>query len=167
MLQYVAEHRQSDDALWVSYGAGQAFEYYTRLIPIAGDVQMGDCNHQNPRQYLRQVDVERGRARAWFLFANFDERQRILAYLNAIGTQLDAFQAPPDDTRPTVAAVFLYDLSNPQKLAAVEADSFPIRGFGPRGAARRAEEWTCYGTNSVLPARNRTATEAVMRLGSQ
>jgi hypothetical protein len=168
VLRYVVEHRQPDDALWVSYGAGQAFEYYKRLIPIAGDVQMSDCNHESPREYLRQVDAERGRSRAWFLFANFDERPLILAYLNAIGTRLDAFLAPPNDTRPTVAAVFLYDLSNRQKLAANAADSFPMpRDFRSRGAPRGGEEWTCYGTNSVFPERNRAATEAVMRLGSQ
>ena len=168
VLRYVADHRQPADALWVSYGAGQAFEYYKRLVPIAGDVEVSGCNHENPREYLRQVDVERGRPRVWFVFANFDERGLILAYLNAIGTQVDTFHAPPDDTRATVAAAFLYDLSDTQKLAAADADGLPMpRNFRSAGAARGGEEWTCYGTNSVFPQRNRAATEAVMRLASQ
>jgi hypothetical protein len=167
VLQYVADHRQPGDALWVYYGAGQAFEYYKRLIPIGGDVLLGDCNDENPRGYLRQVDVERGRRRVWFLFAHytprppFNERQLLLAYLDAIGTRLDAFRAPPDDNRATAAVVFLYDLSETHKLARAEADTFPIStNYLP-------EEWRCYGTSSVFPERNRAAIESLMRLGSR
>jgi Dolichyl-phosphate-mannose-protein mannosyltransferase len=63
VMQYVAGHWRAGDSLWVYYGAGQAFEYYNRMIGIAGDVRVGECNRGDPREYLRQVDSERGRAR--------------------------------------------------------------------------------------------------------
>jgi hypothetical protein len=167
VLQYVAERWRQGDALWVYYGAGQVFEYYRRLIPISGAVQLGDCNREDPREYLRQVDVERGRSRVWMLFAHgsgpfrFDERRLLLAYLDTIGKRLDAFRAPPEDTSALVAAVFLYDLSNDQKLASARAATFPItEKYTPT-------RWTCYGVQSPIPERNGAATHAVMLLGSQ
>jgi hypothetical protein len=110
--------------------------------------------------------VERGRPRVWVLFAHgsasfrFDERRLLLSYLDAIGKRLDAFKAPPDDTTAGVAAVFLYDLSNGQRLEAAKADGFPItEKYTPQ---RRS----CYGTQSFVSARSGAATEAVMLLGS-
>ncbi|MBK9713112.1 MAG: glycosyltransferase family 39 protein [Kouleothrix sp.] len=44
VMQYVSDRWKPGDALWVYYGAGQAFLYYARLIPLEGDIRIGDCN---------------------------------------------------------------------------------------------------------------------------
>jgi hypothetical protein len=162
VIQYVSDHWKPGDTLWVYYGAGQAFEYYRKLRPISGDVRVGECNRADPRDYLHQVDVERGRARVWVLLAHgsatfgFDERQLIIAYLETIGRRIDAFHAPLEDNTPNRAAVFLFDLSDPEKLAASSAQRFPIRNNYP------AQTWTCYGTMSPHGA-NERVVRAVMR----
>jgi hypothetical protein len=137
------------------------------MIPISDDVQIGDCDRQNPRAYLHEVDVERGRARVWFVFAHFaaqfrfDERGLVLAYLDAIGHRLDEFHAPPDDQSPMVAAAYLYDLSDGGRLGRQDADTFPFAGkFTPA-------RWSCYGTASAIPSRNGAAAKAVLRFASR
>jgi hypothetical protein len=148
VMQYVSDHWKAGDALWVYYGAGQAFEYYRKLIPVHGDIRVGDCNRTDPREYLRQVDVERGRARVWVLMAHgsaafrFDERKMLIAYLDTIGRRVDEFHAPPEDSTPYRAAVFLFDLSDPGKLAHSSAELFAIQNNYP------PMTWTCYGTMS-------------------
>jgi hypothetical protein len=150
VMKYVADNWRPGDALWVYYGAAQAFKYYAHLIPIQGDVDIGDCNQTDSREYLRQVDLERGKPRVWVLMAHnspgfrFDERQLLTSYLDTIGQRLDEFHAPPEDTSPARAAVLLYDLSIDQKLMAASAETFNFHnGFPPW-------PWTCYGTMSPL-----------------
>jgi hypothetical protein len=150
VMQYVAANWKKGDAVWVYYGAGPAFQYYIRRIPLAGDIRVGDCNRTDPREYLRQVDVERGRPRVWVLMAHgsgafrFDERKLLTDYLDTIGIRLDDFHAPAEDNSPRRAEVFLYDLSKVEKLESSSADRFEIRNPYP------PQMWTCYGTMSSL-----------------
>ncbi len=148
VMQYVSKHWEQGDALWVYYGAGQAFEYYKELIPISPDTLIGTCNRADPRDYLHQVDVERGRARVWILMAHgpgpfgFDERKLIISYLDTIGLRTDEYHAPGEDKSSNHAAVYLFDLSIQEKLAASSAQLFPIDNNYP------PKTWTCYGTMS-------------------
>lgn len=161
VMRYVADNWKLGDAVWVYYGAGQAFQYYVKRIPLEGDIRIGDCNRAEPRAYLRQVDVERGRPRVWVLMAHgagafqFDERKLLTDYLDTIGTRLDDFHAPAEDTSPRRAEVFLYDLSKTEKLDASSADRFEIQNPYP------SQMWTCYGTMSPLGADERVVA-AVM-----
>jgi hypothetical protein len=161
VMRYLSDHWKSGDALWVYYGAGQAFEYYSKLIPIQGDVRVGDCNRTDPREYLRQVDVERGHARLWVLMAHnsgefrFDERKMLIAYLDTIGRRVDEFHAPPEDTTRNRAEVFLFDLSDPGKLAQSSTEQFGIQNNYP------PMTWACYGTMSPHGP-SRRVIEAVM-----
>lgn len=161
VMRYVADNWKMGDAVWVYYGAGQAFQYYIKRIPLAGDIHIGDCNRVDPREYLHQVDVVRGRPRVWVLMAHgsgafrFDERKLLTDYLETIGTRLDDFHAPAEDNSPRRAEVILYDLSRGDKLAVSSADRFEIRNPYP------SRMWTCYGTMSPLGPRERIA-EAVM-----
>ncbi len=94
-MQCIADHRKADDALWVYCGAGQAFLYYDRLLPFTSEFRIGECNRADPREYLRQVDSERGRSRVWVLMAHdsgkfrFDERQLLVDDRDAIGRRPD------------------------------------------------------------------------------
>ncbi|HET8671472.1 MAG TPA: hypothetical protein VFM05_12835, partial [Candidatus Saccharimonadales bacterium] len=146
VIEYVSNNRKPGDALWVYYGAGQAFLYYTRQWPIEGNVRIGNCDRVDPRNYLRQVDAERGRPRVWVLMAHgsgpflFDERKSLTDYLDTIGKRIDEFHSPGEDR----AEVFLYDLSNIEKLASSSADSFEVPN------SNHPMSWSCYGTLSPL-----------------
>jgi hypothetical protein len=161
VMQHLSDNWKAGDALWVYYGAGQAFGYYSRLFPINGDIRIGDCDRTEPREYLRQIDVERGKRRVWILMSHtsagfrFDERRLLNSYLDTIGTRLDEFHAPAEDTSPQRAAVFLYDLSKDEKLATTSAERFEFRNDYP------PQTWTCYGTMSPLGP-NERVLKAVM-----
>lgn len=152
VLYYMKAHWQKGDTLWVYYGAGQAFHYYKKLIPFDGAVYTGECNRAKPRSYLRQLDVVREHERVWILLAHgsgrfqFDERKLITDYLDTIGTRLDQFHAPIEDTSNVRAEVFLYDLSDPQKLASSSAEKFMFTNPYP------SVLWACYSTMSPLEA---------------
>ena len=89
---------------------------------------------------------------------SFDERQLLTAYLDTIGRRLGEFHPLTDDASPNQAAVFLYDLSDPERLASTSAEQFTIRdGDLPE------ETWTCYGTMSPLGPSERVV-KAVMGL---
>ena len=160
-MQYLSDNWRPGDALWVYYGAGQAFLYYAKLIPLEGDIRIGDCNRADPRDYLRQVDIERGRARLWVLMAHrsgafqFDERGLIADYLDTIGRRLDDFHAPEADSSSNRAEVLLYDLSNSERLAASSVDRFEVRNDYP------AQAWTCYGTMSPLGPNQRVVADVM------
>lgn len=145
VMQHVSDHLQAGDAVWVYYGARGAFDYYRRRIPINADVTIGDCNRFDPRAYLHQVDVVRGRRRVWVIAAHFgamfrfDERGLLTAYLDTIGTRRDFFEGAPEDVPASAATVALYDLSSPEKLSTASAEMFPLNG------AATPQRWSCYG----------------------
>jgi len=148
VMRYVADNWKTGDALWVYYGAGQAFEYYRKLIPIDGDVHVGGCSRKDPRDLLRELDAGRGHARMWILMSHDygSERRLIVKYLGKIGTRLDGFHAPASDVSPDRAEAILYDLSIDTKLRSTTAERFTIPPGYP--AAPRS----CYGTMSPSPA---------------
>jgi len=148
VLEHVAERHRPGDALWVYYGEGQAYAYYSKSIPLPADVRVATCDRADPRDLLRQVDVERGRARVWILLAHgsgpfgFDELGMLLAYLETIGRRIEGFHSPAEDETLNRAEADLFDLSDPARLAATTAERFPIKNVPP------PQTWTCYGTMS-------------------
>ncbi|HEV7667971.1 MAG TPA: hypothetical protein VGS22_05575 [Thermoanaerobaculia bacterium] len=154
VMQQIAARWQPGDALWVYYGAGQAYAYYSQSIPLAGNVRVATCDRADPRELLRQVDLERGRARVWILMAHgsgpfgFDERGILLDYLETVGRRLDRFHAPAGDTTRNRAEAALFDLSDPERLARTTAERFPIGNVPP------SQTWTCYGTMSPQGSTN-------------
>lgn len=150
VIEQISDNWRNGDTLWVYYGAGQAFEYYRRLIPIRGKVRVGKCSRGDPRDYLRQVDAARGHARVWILLSHgfasqgVAERRLIVQYLDAIGEKLQRFDAGTTENSSMRAEALLYDLSDPPRLDRVSAKTFPIRSRHP------TQSWTCYGTMSPL-----------------
>lgn len=161
VLEQVAERHRPGDGVWVYYGAGQAYAFYSKSNPLRGEVQVATCDRADPRDLLRQLDVERGRARVWILFAHgsgpfgFDERGMLLDYLETIGHPLDRFHAPAGDSTRNRAEAALFDLSDPVRLAATTAERFPIQNVPP------PQTWTCYGTMSPLGVKEQVK-EAVL-----
>ncbi len=87
----------------------------------------------------------------------FDERQLIITYLKTIGSQIDEFHTSSRDPSSSDAAVFLFDLSDPEKLAVSSAKEFPIQNdFQPQA-------WTCYGVMSPFGASERVVGEVMNR----
>ena len=92
-------HRRPGDALYVYYGARRALLFYA---PQAGfeptETTLGGCHRGDPRSYLRELDVFRGRPRVWVLFAANNwpllEQPTISAYLDLIGKRRATFAAP-------------------------------------------------------------------------
>jgi len=77
----------------------------------------------------------------------FDERKLLIDYLDTIGRRIADFHAPRGDFSPNRAEVFLYDLSDVEKLAASSAEHFYVPNtYSP-------QTWTCYGTMSPLGPR--------------
>lgn len=164
VLERIAERQRPGDALWVYYGGGQSHAYYSKSVSLPADVRVATCDRADPRDLLRQVDIERGRPRVWILMAHssgpfgFDERRMLLDYLETIGRRLDRFHAPADDTTRNRAEAALFDLSDPSRLAATTAERFPIQNVPP------PQGWTCYGTMSPLGP-TKKAVAAVLGAG--
>jgi hypothetical protein len=91
---------QEGDTLYVYYGASPAFQYYRERLGLAAIPALEgiDSRHHWP-PYLDESDKLRGRPRVWVLLSNvyrgggIDERILFLAYLDGIGTRLDAITA--------------------------------------------------------------------------
>ena len=144
VLEYVQAHRQSEDVVWVYYGAGITFRYYQHLIPLTGDVS--ECDRANPLGQVRQVDHLRGRTRVWIVGTHAgahgagNERLPLLAYLDRIGTRRETFPPDFDDLAPAAAAfAVLYDLSDPTRLNALSIESLEPPSI-------KGHAWSCYGT---------------------
>jgi uncharacterized membrane protein len=137
VLAELQRRRQPGDAVYAYYPTWQAIRFYGPRYGLGLDVvDIGACHPKDLHDYLRELDRYRGR-RVWFLTAfgpsRFGERQAMLAYLDAIGVRKDAIEGPPT-TRPgsisarerwaarAPAAAYLYDLSDPERLASTTAD---------------------------------------------
>jgi len=157
VLAYLQERRRPSDAVYVHYrGAPSILFYGARYGLRPSDYTIGGCYLGDTRRYLEDIDKFRGSPRLWIIAADVapirSQPQEMVRYLDAIGVRSDFFLVPtrtPSGYAITPAAVYLYDLSDPQRLAKADASSFPVIGkdHGP--------SWTrCHeGPITVDPAR--------------
>lgn len=134
LLARLAASRRPGDAVYVYYAARRAFAFYaprTGIDPAAA--VLGGCHRGNPRGYLRELDALRSRPRVWIFFAHsvpaLAEQPLIRGYLGRIGRRRQAFESPG-------AALELYDLSDPARLAAGSAETFPVSAPDPKVVGR-------------------------------
>jgi len=138
VLAELQRQRQSGDVIYVYYPSWQAVRFYGPRygLPLES-VDLGSC-HRELRAYLRELDRYRGRERFWFLTAFERTRVRetpaMLDYLDIIGVRKLVIEGPPT-TRPGATsqgtrwrdlarnAAYLYDLSDPVRLASATAIS--------------------------------------------
>jgi hypothetical protein len=150
LIEHVATHVRPGEALYVHFGAGQAFRYYERRGVISlpsGDVVMGRCETASSRAYLRQLDRLRGRSGVWFLVSTTTETASPAAlthgYLSQIGRLRASVVMPGAPGYPIeAAALYYYDLSDPVRLLSSTAEAFPV---GPGVATSANTEWLCWG----------------------
>ncbi|HWW87679.1 MAG TPA: hypothetical protein VNZ26_28970 [Vicinamibacterales bacterium] len=140
LLQHLRARLRPSDRLYVYYGASNAFGYYASQYDIGLEgVLFGECHYGDARRHLEQLDQLRGQPRVWVLFTHvlpdqngYNERQDILAYLDAIGTRRDTVIRPPHHPAGSYATLdsadlYLYDLSEPARLALTSSASFAVQ----------------------------------------
>jgi hypothetical protein len=144
ILADVASRREPGDALYVYYGAERAVRFYGPRTGIdPSEATFGACHRGHPREYLRELDRLRNLSRVWVVFAHASplERQTMSGYLERIGKRRLRFEA-------SGAAAELYDLSEPERLRASNAETYPIL----EGDPDRAEEYGCgHGPIAATP----------------
>jgi hypothetical protein len=121
VIEYVRENQQDEDVLYIYYGAGPAFEYYSaRYGYNVNDYVVGICskeNWENWNNYINELHMLRGNKRIWILFSHVctwtgvDEEKFFLLHLDDMGTRLDSFKSAG-------ASVYLYDLSQGEDIDA-------------------------------------------------
>ncbi len=110
VAQYLQDHRQAGDLVYVYYGAQFALRYYAPRVGLrARDVVTGVAARTAWARYVEDLQQLRGQPRVWVLFSHVyarsgvDEERLFLHHLDAMGARLDQFLR-------TGAAVYLYDL---------------------------------------------------------
>jgi Dolichyl-phosphate-mannose-protein mannosyltransferase len=145
VVEYMIARREPEDAVYVFFGAGQAFRYYAQRYGLTMDnTVVGSCSIERPRQYLHQIDQLRGKPRVWILLTHDrgEGKAVIVDYLDHVGRRLEAVEVPGSSGRPVEGASgYLYDLSDSKRFTAVSASTFSIAGetIGP------SSRWDCYG----------------------
>jgi hypothetical protein len=137
--EYVRSHWQPGDALYVYYGAGQAFRYYAPRVGLADSgYVLGGCARGEPVKYLRELDTFRGRRRVWSLFthatANGAELTLLRDYLDRAGPRLAAFERSAAGEHAGMGAyAYLHDLGAagpPEILVPPAVDLWPMACYG-------------------------------------
>jgi hypothetical protein len=139
----LAADRANAPAIFLHYSAAPAFEYYASRYGFeAGSYSVASCQVETPSDALREVDSLRAQPRAWIVFVHVTpglalERADLLAYLDTIGYRRDSIVLPSHRAvgGPIPSEAFLFDLSDPIRLAKATADRFPLRATFHRGAS--------------------------------
>jgi hypothetical protein len=105
VLQYLKEHKQEGDILYVYYACQLVYKYYARRLGLDEENFIaGIMSREDWRKYLDDLNQLRGHERVWvFISHAYSEEDLFVAYLDQIGTRL----AEAKDVR---ASVYLYDL---------------------------------------------------------
>jgi hypothetical protein len=132
VLSFVRANRQPADAMYVYAYAYEALEHYGKNYGIGpGDYAVGGCWRDDFRAYLRDVDRYRGMPRVWLITSGvpefYEPGQSLRRYLGAIGTLKGSLSIPSRSREFAPVSADLYDLSDPARLSAVAAASFPLK----------------------------------------
>lgn len=136
VLAYLRAHHRPGDAVFVFPNTYGAIERYGAEYGLARqDYVVGGCWRDDLRPYLADADRFRGMPRVWFFASSVPEfqpsRQAISKYLSVIGVARESFAVPSEKPLDPVS-VELFDLSDPARLAAASASTFPLDPLGPR-----------------------------------
>jgi hypothetical protein len=116
VLEYVAQHRQQNEIIYVYHSSEPAFNYYASVYGIGSENVLVGYDAADSRRALREFyrDAEglQGNDRVWFVFSDIvdcggcegDMQEFYVNHLNGYGTQLDSFHA-------SGANAYLYDFS--------------------------------------------------------
>lgn len=135
VLAFVREHRQPGDAVYVYCYAVEAVERYGAEYGLATSAyRVGGCSAEDRRAFLRDVDRYRGLPRVWVIAGAVPPfqppRATIENYLSTIGVRRLSVAVPSEKPLFPVSAT-LFDLSDPARLEAASAATFPLEPEGP------------------------------------
>jgi hypothetical protein len=110
VLNYLKQHFQDGDGLYLYHSSWKAFKYYTNRYGLE-DVQLlrGVYSPKNWPNYVNDLKNLSGNERMWILFSHviknnrIDEEMFFLHVLDGMGRQVDSFTSKG-------ASVYLYDL---------------------------------------------------------
>jgi len=144
LLGHLQQHRQAGDAIFVFPLSRIGVLYYGKQFGVLpGDLTTGICSRDDTRVYLRDVDQFRGRARVWVYTAAQRPyrvaRSTVRAYLQTIGVRRDSITLP--SMQYGEVSLDLYDLSDPARLAAANAETFPAPPM-PTDPSPGCRPWT-------------------------
>jgi hypothetical protein len=130
VLAFLRDQRQHGDAVFVFPYEVEAVERYGAAYGLApGDYEVGGCSPEDRRAFLRDLDRYRGRPRVWLIAGAVPPFQPLRGdverYLSAIGERKAEIAVPSVKPLYPVSAI-LFDLSDPKRLAAASAETFPI-----------------------------------------
>ncbi len=135
VLDFVREHRQPGDEVFVYSYAVEAVERYGPAYGLGpSDYRLGSCSAEDRRVFLRDVDRYRGKPRVWLVAGAVPPfqppRESVEKYLATIGVRRLSIAVPSEKPLFPVSAT-LFDLSDPARLAAASAETFPLEPPGP------------------------------------
>ena len=134
LYRHLQANRQPGDAVHVAFLANSSAIYYgPRFGLMRNEFTLGACDPRDARAYLRDVDRLRGRKRVWILAkngpANRVAHAELHRYLETIGVRR-ATTLVPSGVSDSLS-LDLYDLSDPQRLRAASAETFPLAPLPP------------------------------------
>jgi hypothetical protein len=102
VLRTIAQERRPGDAVYVYYGASQAFLFYGPAMGFAPDTYViGRCARDHPEWLIREVAQLRSDGRVWIVVSHTsshaEELRPLLAQLGADGHQLRHLEPAPGD----------------------------------------------------------------------
>jgi len=126
---HLQANRRPGDAVYVAFLANSSAIYYgPRYGLAAGEYDVGTCERNDTRVYLRDLDRFRGRPRVWIItkgaIAFTPALESMRRYLSVIGVRRSLVVSPSPVTEPST--IELYDLSDAARLAAASAETFPV-----------------------------------------
>jgi hypothetical protein len=144
MLSYLQQHRQAGDVIYVVQLQEVGIRFYgSRYGFQPSEWITGICDANDARSYLRDLDRFRGVRRLWVLVGSGRPLRQmhdaVRNYIGTIGVRRDA-KTFPSVTLGSVS-IELYDLSDPARLRATSAESFPVPTM-PRDPRIGCREWT-------------------------
>lgn len=129
ILGHLREHRRPGDAIHVFPLPRIGLLYYGPRYGLEpGDWRTALCSRTDTRAFLRDVDRYRGAPRVWLVSSRARPYRvaapAVQAYLATIGVRRDSLTLP--SIQFDRVSLELYDLSDPARLAAATAETFPV-----------------------------------------
>jgi hypothetical protein len=124
VLEELRSRLRPGDAIYAYYAAELAMRFYGSDMEW---VQGTDRQHDS-RVHFRELDRLRGRPRVWFFYTHGYpcQPEAIRSYLEVIGIELERIEDPFRLRGQRAAEAYLYDLSDPRRLARTDAETHPF-----------------------------------------
>lgn len=130
LLAYLQQHRRAGDVVYVFPLTRMSVLFYGPRYGLQpGDWVTAGCDRNETRAYIRDVDRFRGAPRVWVVSAGFRAfrvaRASVQSYLATIGIKRDSLNYR--SFMADGAGIEMYDLSDPVRLRAADAETFPLK----------------------------------------